>query len=452
MTHTLAANGLLAISIWLPVIGWLLLAVPLLLMPLLCFSLRDFSRSTLQEVCEQRGNLDRFGRILTEYERVLLICELLLIVLMVCVCLVFVSSPAFDLLRIPEKSDFSTTVLWIARISGAVMLLSVIMIALPWTLARVRGELVLFRLWPLLELVAGLLGPAWAVVMELDRIMHRVFAVPEPDSTEATGRLTDELRAVVDEGRREGILQSNASRMIHRVVDLQSEDVAAIMTPRTDMVTIPADTCLQAALHLMVEQGYSRVPVVGKSVDDVVGILYARDLLTASVSLQAELETRNVDSIAREVFYVPESQGIETLLEKMQQKKVHMAIVVDEYSGVSGLVTLEDIIEEIVGDISDEYDEEIQPMISRENDGTTIVDARFHIDDLNNELNLELPEDDDYDTVAGFLMSNLGRIPRQAETIESHGLAFEILEADERQLKRIRISRMENAGSALRTE
>ena len=117
MTHSLAANGLLAISIWLPVIGWLLLAVPLLLMPLLCFSLRDFSRSTLQEVCEQRGNLARFGRILTEYERVLLICELLLIVLMVCVCLVFVSSPAFDLLRIPEKSDFSTTVLWIARMS-----------------------------------------------------------------------------------------------------------------------------------------------------------------------------------------------------------------------------------------------------------------------------------------------------------------------------------------------
>ena len=437
---------------WLPETGWLILAVLLMVVPLLCFSLRDFSRSALEEVCQQRSNPDRFGRILKDYERALLICELLLVMLMVFTCVAFASSPAFDLFRFPRQPDVSSASMWLARIAGAIFLLSFLLVAVPWTISRVRGEVFLFCLWPALEFLAFVLQPVWIMVMGLDRIVHRIFGLPEPDSTAATHLLTDELRAVVDEGHREGILQRNASRMIHRVVDLQSEDVAAIMTPRTDMVTIPADTFLRAALHLMVEQGYSRVPVVGRTVDDVVGILYARDLLAASVSLHSEMEIRTVDSIAREVLYVPESQGIETLLEKMQQQKVHMAIVVDEYSGVSGLVTLEDIVEEIVGDIEDEYDEEEKLMIAAENDGSTLVDARFHIDDLNRELNLDLPEDEDFDTVGGFLMSVQGHIPAQGDIIETHGLAFEILEADERQLKRIRVSRLASTSTSGRNE
>ena len=128
-----------------------------------------------------------------------------------------------------------------------------------------------------------------------------------------------------------------------------------------------------------------------------------------------DIKNKTVEGIAREVLYVPESQGIETLLEKMQQQKVHMAIVVDEYSGVSGLVTLEDIIEEIVGDISDEYDEEEQPLISTDEDGSATVDGRFHIDDLNRALGVELPDDEDFDTVGGFLMSVKGHIPVPGE-------------------------------------
>lgn len=422
-------------------LGWGVLAALLLIMPLLCFSLRDFSRSLLEDVCRSRGNSDRFGRILRNHDRALLICELLLLMLVVLTCLIFASSPQFDRFRIPTKPELTTVVPWTARILTTTVGLSFLLIAAPWTIARIRGEAVLYRFWPLLELFGILLGPAWRVVMKLDRLAHRIAGLPEPDSTAASDLLTDELRAVVDEGYREGVLQKNATRMIHRVVDLQCEDVAAIMTPRTDMVTIPADMVLQEALPLMVEQGYSRVPVIGRSIDDVVGILYARDLLAAIVGLQSELSVRTVSSISREVLYVPESQGIETLLEKMQLQKVHMAIVVDEYSGVSGLVTLEDIVEEIVGDISDEYDEETRPMMATVDDGSTIVDARFHIDDLNRELGLELPEDDEYDTIAGFLMSVQGHIPRQGETIEVHGAVFQILEADERQLKRIQVRR-----------
>ncbi len=426
--------------------AWLIPPTVLAVLSLVCFSLRDFSRSKLKEICEERGNEDRFGRILHHYERVLLICELVFVFLVIAAAMVFEVSPAFLLFKFPEQATLGLLVPWCIRIIGAVLLVTLVLIAAPWTLARVAGEAVLFQLWPALEFFSALFSPVWTMLIRLDRIMHRVFGLPEPDSSEANHLLEDELRAVVDEGRREGILQSNASRMIHRVVDLQSEDVAAIMTPRTDMVTISSDTMRSEALSYMVEQGYSRIPVIGKTIDDVVGILYARDLLAVSLQPLDDIKNKTVEGIAREVLYVPESQGIETLLEKMQQQKVHMAIVVDEYSGVSGLVTLEDIIEEIVGDISDEYDEEEQPLISTDEDGSATVDGRFHIDDLNRALGVELPDDEDFDTVGGFLMSVKGHIPVPGEEIESHGLLFRVIEADERQLKLIRVERIAASG------
>ncbi|MCA9035087.1 MAG: HlyC/CorC family transporter [Planctomycetaceae bacterium] len=422
--------------------GWSFPPLLLMLLSLICFSLRDFSRSKLEEICEEEDDADRFGRILHNYERVLWMCELAFAVTLFICTLIFHSSSYFGLFVFPEKIIAGQAALVAVRILGLVLLGTAFIFAIPWTLARVTGEAVIYRLWPLLEIATRPLVPVWSAMLKLDRVMHRVFGLPEPDSSEANHLLEDELRAVVDEGHREGVLQSNASRMIHRVVDLQSEDVAAIMTPRTDMVTIPRETVLQEALSILVEQGYSRVPVVGKTIDDVVGILYARDLLAASLNPPENPAEATVDKYAREVLYVPESQGIETLLEKMQQQKVHMAIVVDEYSGVSGLVTLEDIVEEIVGDISDEYDDEEQPMISSQDDGSITVDGRFHIDDLNRELNVELPEDEDFDTIGGFLMSVRGHIPVQGEVIESHGLSFRVVEADERQLKLIQITRL----------
>ena len=141
---------------------------------------------------------------------------------------------------------------------------------------------------------------------------------------------------VVDESCREGVIQSNASTMIHRVVDLQTEDVAAIMTPRTDMVTIDAGMPLSESLKQMLNNGFSRVPVIRDGIDDIVGILYARDLLAYAVESNSESDSRTVADVAREALYAPESQGIGDLLEAMRQKKVHMAVIVDEYSGVSG--------------------------------------------------------------------------------------------------------------------
>ncbi|MEO1984405.1 MAG: hemolysin family protein, partial [Fuerstiella sp.] len=347
----------------------------------------------------------------------------------------------------PVDGNLTTTVGWIVTVAAALVTASLFLVAMPWTISRVNGESLLYRIWPLLNLTRRVLTPIWHAARHLDRIVHRIVGVPEPDSDAAANLLTEELLTVVDESCREGVMQSNASTMIHRVVDLQTEDVAAIMTPRTDMVTIDADIPLAESLKQMLDNSFSRVPVIRDGIDDIVGILYARDLLAYAVESNDDSDTRTVADIAREALYAPESQGIGDLLEAMRQKKVHMAVIVDEYSGVSGLVTLEDILEEIVGEISDEYDSEDSTLWKQHIDGTTEVDARFHMDDLNEEFGYGFPEDEEFDTIGGFVLSCFGRIPGIGEEHCWKNLKLTVLDADERHLIRVRIEGTTVAGS-----
>lgn len=423
-----ALGGLLVTVVTLTVFG----------LALVCFSLRDFSRSRLEEICKRHDQLSQFGTILQNHERSLLLCELVLLLLLTTLAFAAANDPRFALLLPPAAWQWGTGVLWILRVIGTLSILALCWIVLPWSISRVRGESMLFHVWPILNTACRLAYPIWNMAIYLDRMIHRVFGMPEPDSDAAARILTEELLTVIDEGQREGVLQSNASTMIHRVVDLQTEDVAAIMTPRTDIVTITADTPLRTAMELMVASGYSRVPVIGNGVDDIVGILYARDLLTYATHASVD-DRRTAAEIARDVLYVPESQGIDDLLESMRLRKVHMAVVVDEYSGVSGVVTLEDVLEEIVGDIEDEYDDEEQPLIKLRRDGYAEVDARLHIDDLNEEFDFKLPEDQEYDTIGGFLLDQFGRIPATGEHHRWEGLKLTVVEADERRVIRIRI-------------
>ena len=306
----------------------------------ICFSLKDFSRSRLEELCKQRGRLQRFGEILQNHEATLFVCELTLLVLLLVGTWFAAGTSSLSGLNFPSDGDLSMTVGWVVEVAAVLITVSLLLLALPWTIARVNGEAVLYRVWPVLNLTRRVLAPVWRSALQLDRIVHRIVGVPEPDSAAAANLLTEELLTVVDESCREGVIQSNASTMIRRVVDLQTEDVAAIMTPRTDMVTIDADIPLAESLKQMLDNSFSRVPVIRDGIDDIVGILYARDLLAYAIESNNDGDTRTVADIAREVLYAPESQGIGDLLESMRQKKVHMAVIVDEYSGVSGLVTL----------------------------------------------------------------------------------------------------------------
>jgi CBS domain containing-hemolysin-like protein len=397
-------------------------------------SLQHFSRSRLDQACRRLGRIERFGVILRRSADALLTVRLLTLVLLLILAawtgIRFVS----DL--IDERNSPGRLVVFLEPILIAAVF--VVMFALiPWGLARVTGEQVLARIWPGLEFLIRLARPYVAVARRLDSFLHRLWGLKEPDSAKAES-LAQEIKSVVDLGQREGILPPSARRMIERVIALQQEDVGAVMTPRTDMDCVPADATLEEARRLMVEGAHSRMPVIGTSTDDIVGILYAKDLLGHSPKETDGRELRARD-IVREPFYVPETISIDKLLESMKRKRVHIAIVIDEYSGVAGLVTMEDVLEQIVGEIVDEYDTAEDTGIRQISPGSIEVAARVRIDDLDEQFGLDLPDDEDYDTIGGFVYAQFGRIPRKREILMWKQIRLTVLDADKRRIHKIRL-------------
>jgi CBS domain containing-hemolysin-like protein len=210
------------------------------------------------------------------------------------------------------------------------------------------------------------------------------------------------------------------------------------MIPRVDMVAIEENISLDPLLDLVKEKRHSRIPVYKKSIDEIVGIFYVKDLL----SLWKEAEEVKVKDLMRSPYFVPESKRVSDLLHEFQKKKVHMAIVVDEYGGVSGLVTLEDLLEEIVGEIRDEYDAE-EVLFKKLEDGSILLNAKMDIGEANKELEINIPENG-FETVGGFILDLLGRLPQQGEEIEYKNLKITIVEADEHSLSKVRIKKVKD--------
>ena len=213
------------------------------------------------------------------------------------------------------------------------------------------------------------------------------------------------------------------------------------MTPRTEMMCVAADCTLEEARVSLIEAGHSRMPVIGDSTDDVLGILYAKDLLKALEPHRTGEPIAVLRDIIRDPLYVPLTTPIPALLELMKRQKVHIAIVNDEYGGVSGLVTMEDILEEIVGEIADEYDEDDQSEDDIRTVSPSIIETegRVRLDELNRRFDYGLPPSDDFDTIGGFAFSHIGRMPSAGETLDWERLRLTILEADARRIQRVRI-------------
>src|SRR5690606_26794444 len=277
--------------------------------------------------------------------------------------------------------------------------------------------------------------PLVALTNRFDTLVHRVAGRRDPGGEE-TSLIAEEIQSVVNEGEREGLLETRAGRMIHRIMELSEEDVGAVMTPRTEMFCIHRDVSLSDARLALLDAGHSRVPVIGDSPDDIVGLLYAKDLLRRSGNGDEDLP---LTSILREPFYIPETTAVDQLLERMKRERFHMAIVLDEYGGVLGLVTLEDILEEIVGEIEDEHDQAEEEPILQIDEWVAEVDGRVHIDDLNERFNYNLPEDEDFDTIGGFVFSELGHVPEVGETLTWQSLRMTVVEADKRRIIKLRI-------------
>jgi CBS domain containing-hemolysin-like protein len=208
--------------------------------------------------------------------------------------------------------------------------------------------------------------------------------------------------------------------MIHSVFELGDTIVREVMVPRTDVVFIERSKTLRQAMSLALRSGFSRIPVIGEGFDDVLGVVYLKDLVRRTYVHRDGESVEKVDSIMRPAVFVPESKPVDELLREMQAQQTHVAIVVDEYGGTAGIVTIEDVLEEIVGEIADEYDVEA-PLVDELDDGSLRVSTRLHLDELSELLDIEL-EDDDVDTVGGLLAKHLGRVPIPGAQVWLHGV------------------------------
>jgi gliding motility-associated protein GldE len=249
-----------------------------------------------------------------------------------------------------------------------------------------------------------------------------------------------ELRTLVDVGEEKGALKKDEKEMIHSIFELGETIVREIMVPRTDMVCIEEDATLTQILNLVKEKLHSRIPVYKEKVDNITGILYLKDLLPfIRKRNKSEID---IDKLVHTPYFVPEQKKINELLREFQKEKIHMAIVVDEYGGTAGIVTLEDIIEEIVGEIQDEYDQET-PLYTKIDNNTWSISGSMQIDELYEELNIELPDEEGIETLAGFLLGQFGNVPKQKEKIIWKNLEFVIEKVSKRRIQQVRVRRLE---------
>jgi putative hemolysin len=408
-----------------------------------CEALRSFSRSRLDEACRRLKHPERFAIILKRSTDGLIAWRVLTLLAIAALAAIAGDRFAADLSHLNTFRD------WLAVVTEPILLAAVFtmgLFVLPWSLARVTGERFLARSWPAIALGIDGLRLLVAAIRRIDTFMHRLWGLKEP-AGHTNDSFLREVESVVDLGQREGILAPQARRMIERVISAQQEDVAAVMTPRTEMECVPATASLEEARQILVASGHSRMPVIGASPDDIVGILYAKELLR-HLSSENGAPSLTLKDVVREPFYVPETIGIDKLLESMKRRGVHIAIVIDEYSGVAGLVTMEDVLEEIVGEIVDEYDTADDTGIRQVGPNAVDVEPWVRIDDLDEQFKFDLPDDEDYDTVGGFVYAQLGRIPKRRETVNWKQLRVTVLDADKRRILKLRVENLGTAAAA----
>jgi magnesium and cobalt exporter, CNNM family len=286
-----------------------------------------------------------------------------------------------------------------------------------------------------LKTTAVLVRPVHALTYPLLAPIHAAFRRWAGTADDEDEREEDEedVEAFIEVGEREGILEKSEGEMVRGIVDLAQTLVREIMTPRVDVVVVPAQATVAEARRVALQAGHSRFPVYGETIDNVLGILHVRDLLR---DIGVSSEDGTVASLVRPAVFVPETRTVAEVLAEMRTR-AHVALVVDEYGGFAGLVTLEDLLEEIVGDIRDEHELETVEIVAQD-DGSWMLSGLAHAEEIERLFGVDLGERD-YDTVGGFVTAALGRVPVGGESFESHGLSVEVVDADPRRVRQVRM-------------
>jgi CBS domain containing-hemolysin-like protein len=425
--------------------GWAVLLICLLAGGSLFFSvnavaLRIFSHVKLQEAfkaaIKKEDSKNLTERLSEKEEELILTCSLYRLIFNMCILLVLVF--IFTGRGEPAERD-NRIVDYLLSALVAFGIFSIFSLAIPHAWAKYSGEKILSRTYRIVMLFAFIASPILYIFKLYDSFVRRLAGIAETTPEEQHEEKQEEFLTGLEQHKTEGVLDEEEQEMIENVLELSSSTADEIMTPRTDIVAAEVNSDLQQVLQTITSGGHTRIPVYEEKIDNIVGLIYAKDLLA---EIGKNPEDFNLREKMRKVYFVPETKPLRVLLHEFQNQKLHIAIVLDEYGGTAGIVTLEDILEELVGEITDEYEETPAEPVKKIDQNTIEADARTYIDDLNDEFELNLPEDEDYETIGGFVFSRLGYIPKAGESFDYENLKFTIASAEARKIKRIKIQKV----------
>lgn len=387
----------------------------------------------LKEYSKRRDRRDRFDEIHDDHDRLLVGLETLRTVGFVVVIIGACGWMAMSVGVSGNGPPVISLVVWLS------ITLLAVSSWIPPAVTEVWGSALLFHCWRIFRAASFCVLPLSAVAGGFEVVARRLSGTRDDQDEEEA--FEDEVLAIVTEGLHDGHLEADAREMIEGVIELGDGDVADVMTPRSKIDALSVDDDWDTILTSTSRAGRTRMPVYDQNLDNIVGILYIKDLLVEMS--QPASQRRSLRDLLRNAWQVPKTRKLDGLLQDFLNTRNHMAIVVDEYTALAGLVTIEDVLEEIVGEIVDESDKEQLGEIRRVNARTAEIQGRAHLAEINEELGLELPEPDDFDTIAGFVIDQLGRIPKTGEVLQWRSIRLTVLAATRRKVERVQLESLD---------
>ena len=398
-------------------------------------------RPHIREELDRRGERGRFAGSIADrslhYLSALQVMEFLVVFTFAAIAAAFIAPRLSGILSvfgvIAIVSDVTAVVVTVVVLSLVAMLFGLFV---PRALGARYAQGVLLTLAVPIRVVSWVTRPLVAPLLLLTQAITKPFgAIPTPSGGAVVSE--DEIRALVETGEEQGVLEEQERDMIQGVFALGDKQVHDVMVPRTDIRAVDVETPGERVLEQVVQVGHSRIPVYEGTPDQIIGILYVKDLFRRLARGEKDVSIRQY---LRPAHFVPETKLIDELLREMQAEKIHMAIVVDEYGGTAGLVTIEDLVEEIVGEIRDEYEAE-QELIIPVSKNEALMDARVPFDEVREAFELDTEPSEDYDTLGGYIVHELGRLPKTGEEVQTNGVRFIVESIEARRIRRVRVVR-----------
>ena len=332
-----------------------------------------------------------------------------------------------------QNSKYSQSSLLLFEVVIVTVILLIFGEVIPKTFAIVKSDKLANLLAKILDVVIKLIYPITFVFLQMTKFIIKLLPIKKEEIFDSE----EELKMLAEIGEEEGTLKQTESDMIQSVFEFKNKLIKEILTPRVDVVALNSTDSLDSAMDMIIEKKYSKIPIYKESIDNIRGILYAKDIIPYLIGSRPKID---ILKLAREPYFVPETKPIDELLEEFKQKKTNIAVVVDEWGGTSGIITLEDVVEEVMGELSDPFDSEEYEVI-KQKDGSIIVDGSIKIYDLEENLEIDFPDDREYDTLAGLVLDLTGDIPKKGQVVTFEKYSFKVIKLVSNRIDKIEINK-----------